>query len=53
MFLEKDKNEMVGRWRMALQELEYTIGYIPGKQNEIADAMSRLCINRMPQKQLF
>ena len=30
-FLEKDKNEMVGRWRMALQELEYTIGYIPGK----------------------
>ena len=49
-FLEKDKNEMVGRWRMALQELEYTIGYIPGKQNEIADAMSRLCLNRMPPK---
>ena len=35
---------------MALQELEYTIGYIPGKQNEIADAMSRLCINRMLPK---
>ena len=51
-FLEKDKNknEMVGRWRMALQELEYTIGYIPGKQNEIADAISRLCKNRMPPK---
>ena len=30
-FLKKDKNEMVSRWRMALQELEYTIGYIPGK----------------------
>jgi transposase InsO family protein len=41
---------MVGRWRMALQELDYTIGYIPGKDNEIADAMSRLCINQMPKK---
>ena len=31
-FLEKDKNEMVSRWRMVLQELEYTIGYnITGK----------------------
>ena len=31
---------MVSRWRMALQELEYTIGYIPGKQNEIADEVN-------------
>ena len=49
-FLEKDKNEMVGRWRMALQELEYTIGYSPGKQNEIAGAMFRLFMNRMLPK---
>ena len=41
---------MVGRWRVALQELDYTIGYVPGKENDIADAMSRLCLNRMEKK---
>ena len=35
---------------MALQELDFEIGYIPGKDNSIADAMSRLCINNMPKK---
>ena len=49
-FIEKDKNEMVGRWRVALQELDYTIGYVPGKDNSIADAMSRLCLNGMEKK---
>ena len=49
-FIEKEKNEMVGRWRMALQELDYTIGYIQGKKNDIADAMSRLCLNNMEKK---
>ena len=49
-FIEIDKNEMVGRWRVALQELDYTIGYVPGKENDIADAMSRLCLNRMENK---
>lgn len=39
---------VVGRWPMALQELDYTVGYIPGKQNDIADAMSRLCKNYTP-----
>ena len=41
---------MVGRWRMALQELDYTIGYVQGKNNTIADAMSRLCLNNMEKK---
>ena len=48
-FLNKDKNEMVGRWRCALQELDFMIGYIPGKNNELADAMSRLCKNKIPK----
>ena len=46
-YIDKEQNQIVGRWRMALQELDYTVGYIPGKQNEVADAMSRLCRNRM------
>ena len=41
---------MVGRWGVALQELDYTIGYVPGKENDIADAMSRLYLNRMEKK---
>jgi transposase InsO family protein len=51
-FLDKEKNQMVGRWRCALQELDYTIGYVQGKHNEVADAMSRLCKNRMPKKEI-
>ena len=50
IFIEKDKNEMVSRWRVALQESDYTIGYVPGRENDIADAMSRLCLNRMEKK---
>ena len=41
---------MVGRWRVALQELDYTRGYVPGIENDIADAMSRLCLDRMEKK---
>lgn len=35
---------------MALQELDFTTSYIPGKENSISDAMSRLCIKNMEQK---
>ena len=30
---------------MALQELDYTIAYVRGSENAIADTMSRLCAN--------
>ena len=36
---------MVNRWSMALQELDYTVSYISGPKNFIADALSRLCPN--------
>ena len=32
---------------MALQELDFTIQYVKGKDNVVADAMSRLCPNLM------
>jgi hypothetical protein len=38
---------MVIRWYIALQEFSYNLEYIPGGENTIADAMSRLCVNRM------
>lgn len=44
-FLTKSPNSMVTRWYVALQELDYTIEFVPGSQNTIADALSRLCPN--------
>ena len=35
---------MVGKWSMALQELDYTIAYVRGSKNTVADAMSH-CAN--------
>jgi hypothetical protein len=36
---------MVARWYIALQEFDYTLHFVKGSQNTIADAMSRLCPN--------
>ena len=43
--MKSSPNSMVGRWSMALQELDYTIAYVRGSENIVADAMSRLCVN--------
>ena len=47
-FLQSDPSNMVSRWQMALQELDYTVEYVSGSNNYIADAMSRLCPNLTP-----
>ena len=44
-YMQKNTNSMVIRWDIALQELDYTVRFIKGKDNEIADTMSRLCTN--------
>ena len=36
---------MVARWSIALQELDYTIHFVPGTANEWADTLSRICPN--------
>jgi hypothetical protein len=46
-FMSLDSNAMVIRWNIALQEFNYTLEYVPGHQNTIADTLSRLCVNRM------
>ena len=45
IFIKEESNPMVQRWYTALQELDYELKYVPGPQNTIADAMSRLCPN--------
>jgi hypothetical protein len=41
---------MVVRWHLALQELDFTLEYVKGVENTIANAMSRLCMNNTPPK---
>jgi hypothetical protein len=49
-FIKQSSNPMVVRWHLALQELDFTLEYVKGVENTIADAMSRLCINNTPPK---
>jgi transposase InsO family protein len=49
-FIKQGSNPMVVRWHLALQELDFTLEYVKGVENTIADAMSRLCINNTPPK---
>ena len=36
---------MVARWSIAMQELDFTVHFVKGSDNELADALSRLCPN--------
>ena len=36
---------MVARWIIAMQELDFTVHFVKGSDNELADALSRLCPN--------
>ena len=45
IYLRKNTNSMVIRWDIALQELDYTVDFLSGSKNVIADTMSRLCLN--------
>ena len=36
---------MVARWFIAMQELHFTVLFVPGTSNALADALSRLCPN--------
>jgi hypothetical protein len=42
-YISKDPNAKVMRWRLAVQDYDFDIAYIPGEDNIIADAFSRLC----------
>jgi hypothetical protein len=49
-FIKQGSKPMVVRWHLALQGLDFTLEYVKGVENTIADAMSRLCINNTPPK---
>ncbi len=49
-FLASDPNAKVMRWRMAVQDYDFDIAYIPGEDNIVADAFSRLCAKHTPEE---
>ena len=46
-YITDSSNHMIVRWYMAIQELDFTKEFTIGKNNPIADNMSRLCPNLM------
>ena len=40
-FLNRPPSEKVMRWRLAIQEFDFSVAYIKGETNNVADAMSR------------
>ena len=47
LYIRENSNPMIVRWYMALMEFDFKIEFIAGSENNIADAMSRLCRNNM------
>ena len=47
LFIKEASNPMIVQWYMALSEFSFTLEFIPGVDNDFADAMSHLCRNNM------
>ena len=43
IFMNKDKDEKVKRWKLKIQEYDFDIEHLPGVENVVADGFSRLC----------
>ena len=41
----KFRNDRIMRWKLALPEYDYTVKDIPGKDNIVADYLSRLVVD--------
>ena len=44
-YMKQNPTSMVARWFIARQELDFTVHFVKGSDNELADALSRLCPN--------
>ena len=44
-YMKQNPTSMVARWFIAMQEIYFTVVFVPGTSNVLADALSRLCPN--------
>ena len=44
-YMKQNPTSMVARWFIAMQQLDPTVHFVKGSDNELADALSRLCPN--------
>ena len=44
-YMKQNPTSMVARWFVALQELHFTVVFVPGTSNALVDALSRICPN--------
>ena len=44
-YVKQNPTSMVARWFIAMQELDFTVHFVKGTDNELADALSHLCPN--------
>ena len=45
IYMKQNPTSMVAWWLIAMQELDFTVHFVKGSDNELADASSRLCPN--------
>ena len=44
-YTQQNPTLMVAQWFIAMQELDFTVHFVKGSENKLADALSRLCSN--------
>jgi RNase H-like domain found in reverse transcriptase/Reverse transcriptase (RNA-dependent DNA polymerase)/Integrase zinc binding domain/Integrase core domain/Retroviral aspartyl protease len=49
LFSQVDPSSRLNKFRMALQEYDFTVTYIKGKDNVVADALSRIHVSELNQ----
>ena len=45
--MKQNPTSMVARWFIAMQELDFTVHFVKGSDNELADALSRWCLRNL------
>jgi len=53
LYIQNHSNPMIYRWWVSIQEFDFILKDILGKDNEVADGFSRLVKNEMTDKQLL
>lgn len=48
----KNPSSKLTRMRLDLEEYDFTVEYLKGKQNQVADALSRITINERKEQNM-